>query len=129
MIATIEDIDAACALTGQTRHDFGHHDDCDPRYCSLAPRGVNAPDRVPETLLRDAVKPAGHGNETNRWKRNEELRHYEALSSSGGTYDVEERNDSVNGGTYWFCPCTGWAFQRGKGKDCKHVAEARMILR
>ncbi len=45
--------------------------------------------------------------------------------SSGNVYDVELRPDTVKGGTYLFCPCVGWGFQKGKGKDCKHVAQVR----
>jgi hypothetical protein len=42
-----------------------------------------------------------------------------------GGHDIEERIDTVKGGTYLFCPCTGWKFQKGKGLDCKHVALVR----
>lgn len=42
-------------------------------------------------------------------------------SSGNGEYTVEERPDTVNGGTYLWCSCPAWPFQRGKGNDCKHV--------
>lgn len=48
------------------------------------------------------------------------------IASSTGYYRVEERPDTKLGGTYLFCPCPGWKFQKGKGKDCRHVAEAHI---
>jgi hypothetical protein len=40
-------------------------------------------------------------------------------------YVVEERIDTVNGGMYVFCPCVGWKFAKGRGKDCRHAAIAK----
>lgn len=49
------------------------------------------------------------------------------VMGSTGYYRVEERIDTVKGGTYVYCPCPGWKFAMGKGDVCKHAREARDI--
>ena len=44
-------------------------------------------------------------------------------TTSAKTYIVEERLDTKNGGTYMYCNCKGWRYQKGKGLDCAHVAQ------
>jgi len=39
-------------------------------------------------------------------------------------YHVEEREDTRYGGTYVYCPCPGWVFQKGKGVLCRHAQYA-----
>lgn len=45
--------------------------------------------------------------------------------SPHGPYVVAERRDTVHGGLYLYCECPGWKFQKGKGKDCRHVAQVK----
>jgi len=47
---------------------------------------------------------------------------------SAKTYFVEERPDTKFGGSYFYCNCAGWRFQKGKGLDCKHVAFIKCAL-
>lgn len=53
------------------------------------------------------------------------LRGTNVLGSTGTSYRVTERVDTVKGGTYVHCNCPGWGFAKGKGKDCTHVMEAK----
>lgn len=57
-----------------------------------------------------------------------DLREWKMLGSSGKHYVITERIDTVHGGTYIHCTCPGWGFQKGKGKDCKHVEEIKYDL-
>lgn len=44
--------------------------------------------------------------------------------STGAVYDVERRVDTVNGGTYTYCPCPGWKFSKSVPKACSHTEQA-----
>lgn len=58
---------------------------------------------------------------------NTKTRVFSIPSSTGSSYySVEERIDTKNGGTYFFCPCPGWKFAMGKGKVCRHAEQARI---
>jgi hypothetical protein len=85
---------------------------------------MNAPSaedlRAAEELLG---RPMGTGIAIREWKIE-----YEGIPPSAKSYFVEEWPDTVYGGTYLHCNCTGWRFQKGKGLDCKHVAFIKCAL-
>lgn len=116
---TQADIEAFTLLTGRHPHWIDVHDTCgvdctkSPAYKGL----VGNWDGEQRLKVAPARKPGEQGT----------LRDCEVTSSDGvRVYHVVERDDTVNGGTYWFCPCQGWATSRGRGKDCRHVAVARV---
>lgn len=49
----------------------------------------------------------------------------QSTSAPSVSYTVTIRPDTRSGGAYAHCTCPSWSFQRGKGKECKHIIELR----
>lgn len=91
------------------------------------PIAVSAPWGASKDDLAAAARILGSAERT--WLTST-VRRRTQVSPSGGLLDappyiVEERLDTVNGGLYVFCPCMGWKFAKGRGKDCRHVTVAK----
>jgi hypothetical protein len=48
-------------------------------------------------------------------------------TSPDTVYLVQHRVDTKLGGTYWFCPCPGWKYQRKRGNVCAHAERAQAL--
>lgn len=98
-------------------------------------------DRLAAWRLMGSVgpRPEEDPSGTRRWMNEDEQRRqmigypanvnslrsmYVKSTSSTKLYLVEERADTVHGGTYVHCTCIAWPMMRGKNKDCRHVIEA-----
>lgn len=61
-------------------------------------------------------------------KRATILRSWDITSSTGMAFYTVEERIAKDGKLYMWCPCPGWRFAFGKGKDCRHVEEARLLV-
>lgn len=141
---TAADIEAYTALTGRHPHWIDVHDGCgvdckqSPAYreeVKAAGRALAAEQREMNTAAGlverydSAIKHLGPKVPGAGGVEGSLLRAHRVRSSDGkGWYTVSERQDTVYGGTYWFCECQGWAPARGRGKDCRHVKVTRVEM-